>query len=229
MRNRYIGFKLWKWRGKKRENQKRSTLDALRKLRSFIYLRERGNHGYTLLFTTCNYTPCSSSLVCYYSLLSADSNKKTLLIDANLHRSNIHNLLGCDNDIGLTNVLLGDSTVEHAIRNIPGTNLDVMTSGPITDSPSDLMYRHFNTIVKAISQSYDHIIIDSPPLIEVSDTQSIAAIADGVVLVLNARHTKKKQAEVAREILDSINATVLGMIYNDEELPAGDYSKNKGY
>ena len=148
-----------------------------------------------------------------------DQGKRVLLVDADMRKPTVQRTFGLSNIVGLT-TLLSDPEQELAevIQLVTGTELHVLTSGPIPPNPSELLNSNRMTaLIKKLEQAFDIIIYDMPPVTSVTDAQIMAAKADGVVFVIRHGVSQKDSALNAKELLEMVNATILGVVFNGVE------------
>jgi capsular exopolysaccharide synthesis family protein len=106
----------------------------------------------------------------------------------------------------------------------------VLTCGPIPPNPAELLNSEsLHALLTRLSQCYDHIVIDSPPVLAVTDARIVAACADVTIMVLRADQTRKKAARQAREQLDSVGANTLGLVINGTPQRTDRYGYGGGY
>ena len=149
----------------------------------------------------------------------ADQGKRVLLVDADLRKPTVHRTFGLSNVEGLTTLLSNqDKTVTDIIKRFVGSELDTLTSGPIPPNPSELLNSNrMNILMKQLEEMYDIIIYDMPPVTSVTDAQIMAAKADGVVFVIRHGVSQKDSVLNAKELLEMVNANVLGVVFNGVE------------
>ena len=149
----------------------------------------------------------------------ADQGKRVLLVDADLRKPTVHRTFGLSNVEGLTTLLSNqDKTVTEIIQRFVGSELDTLTSGPIPPNPSELLNSNrMNILMKQLEEMYDIIIYDMPPVTSVTDAQIMAAKADGVVFVIRHGVSQKDSVLNAKELLEMVNANVLGVVFNGVE------------
>jgi capsular exopolysaccharide synthesis family protein len=142
-----------------------------------------------------------------------------LLVDADLRKPTVHRTFGLSNVEGLTTLLSNqDKTVTEIIQRFVGSELDTLTSGPIPPNPSELLNSNrMNILMKQLEEMYDIIIYDMPPVTSVTDAQIMAAKADGVVFVIRHGVSQKDSVLNAKELLEMVNANVLGVVFNGVE------------
>ena len=117
-----------------------------------------------------------------------------------------------------------DKKIDEVIQHVPGTELHALTSGPIPPNPSELLNSNrMNGLMKRFEEMYDIIIYDMPPVTSVTDAQIMAAKSDGVVLVIRHGVAQKDSVLNAKELLEMVNANILGVVFNGVEKKT-DYS-----
>ena len=158
------------------------------------------------------------------ALSVAESGQKVLLIDADLRRPAIGRLLVEKVAPGLSNVLTGQVSSDEAIRSQVFPNLDILFSGEVPPNPSELLASDkFMALIGEMSQRYDYILVDAPPINVVSDAAIIAKRVDGVLLLV--RHTKSTKENVRQAVsnLQMVNANILGYVFNGVEFSPKKY------
>lgn len=170
------------------------------------------------LLVTSSVLSEGKSTTCSFLAMTAAHHKglKTLLIDSDLRRPNLHNHFQTMREPGLVEVLVGHATAADVIRHTEVENLDIITSGKHCSNPADIF--HPEIISKAIEELkffYDLIIIDSAPLVPVSDPMLLAPLVDGILLVVRAGSTQKEIVERAVGILGQNKSKVRGVALNN--------------
>ncbi len=145
--------------------------------------------------------------------------KKVLMVDADLRRPRLHELFFLDNTEGLTNVLVGTSKPSDVVveTNVPG--LKLMTCGQIPPNPSELLAsERTQLLVRSMKSSYDMVIVDSPPVLTVTDATIMASMLDGAILVTKAGETPIEPLLRSLKQLREANARILGVVLNSVAL-----------
>src|SRR5699024_7073655 len=165
-----------------------------------------------------------SSTTANLAIVYAQQGKRVLLIDADFRKPTMHYTLRLDNLLGLSNLLIGDVTLEEAVNSTDIDTHDVMTSGQIPPNPSELLgSRKMETLLREAKLSYDLVVFDTPPVLAVTDAQILANLVDGSVLVVRSGKTEIEPAQKAKEALAPAKAKLLGVVLNDREKKASNY------
>lgn len=116
---------------------------------------------------------------------------------------------------GLSNVLIDEANLEDGIQKTEADNLDILTSGTRSPNPAELLASDkMRSFVESLKDKYDYIIIDTPPVIMVTDAQILSKYADGCLLVIASEEADKNAAIKAKELLEKVNAKILGAVLN---------------
>lgn len=192
----------------------RTSLEALEKngsLRSIMVTSSRSGEG-------------KSTTAANLAVVMAQKGKKVLLIDTDLRRPVLHTTFQKTNKAGLSSVLRNTRELFNVIQKTEIANLSVLTSGPEVTNPSDLLNApDMSAIIERALSLYDLVLLDSPPVLEVTDTRVIAGCCDGVLLVVRSRSTESDLALMAAENLSESGARILGVVLNDAR------ASKKGY
>ena len=154
----------------------------------------------------------------------AQSGQRVLVIDTDLRKPRLHHSLGASRTRGITNLILGDCSVDDAIKTTDVPNLYVLPCGPQPPNPAELLLTdRFREVLQDLESRFDRILLDSPPLLAVTDGVVLSRIADGVILVTQAGKTLLDDAvQCARQLRD-VNAPLLGVVLNDMDLSDSRY------
>jgi capsular exopolysaccharide synthesis family protein len=160
----------------------------------------------------------------------AQDGHDVLVIDADLRKGSCHARLGIKNHNGLSNVLTGNLSLEEAIRPTSVSRLSLLSRGICPPNPTDLLgsekMRH---VLGKLRESFNFILIDSPPTIAVSDAAVLSIMSDGVILVFHGQKTTMTSARQALERLDAIRAPILGVVLNGVDLANPEYAYYRHY
>ncbi|MDO9263680.1 MAG: polysaccharide biosynthesis tyrosine autokinase [Desulfosalsimonadaceae bacterium] len=159
----------------------------------------------------------------------AQSEKKVLLVDADMRRARIHKIFSMDNTIGLSTYLAGQSEIV-TLTNKDLHYLDIFPAGPVPPNPSELLSSaRLNEFIITKKNHYDFIIIDSPPMLNVSDAHLISKIAEQTLLVIRSGVSTYDSVAKAHKMLIDIHSNVLGLIINAVDLKKENYYYSKYY
>jgi len=155
----------------------------------------------------------------YMGSIMAQSGQRVLLIDTDLRRPRLHKSLGVSRATGLTNLIMNEVTIEDVIKTTDIPNLYVMPCGPTPPNPAELLLTHrFREVLTQAQERFDFILLDSPPVLAVTDGVILARLSDGVVLITQAGKTIADDARNAASKFRDVDAPILGVILNDMDL-----------
>jgi polysaccharide biosynthesis transport protein len=190
--------------------------EAYRSFRTTLFHTTKNTTDKIIQFTSAEPGDGKSTTAANVAIAIAQSGKKVLLIDADLRRPKVHTLFGLSQDVGLTDVLLHEIDWPNAVRPTRLDNLFVLTAGLCPDNPAELLSSlHLPEMLQAARRVYDFIIIDTPPILAVSDPAIIAPHIDGLLLVVRMGKNKRAVVERARERIDAHGIHLYGAIIND--------------
>ncbi|GAA0351015.1 polysaccharide biosynthesis tyrosine autokinase [Actinoallomurus spadix] len=157
-----------------------------------------------------------SSVALNLAFCLAQDGARVVIVDADLRRPTVASSLGLVEEAGLTSVLSGQASVADVIQRAErGSTIKVLTSGPVPPNPSELLgTKRMQSLIQELRADADYVIIDSPPLIPVTDAAVIAPSSDGVVLVVRSGRTKREELRTAAKSVDAVNGSTLGVIVN---------------
>lgn len=207
------------------------TAEAYRALRSSILLSAIDNPLRTLVITSAFMSEGKSTLSANIAVMLAQRGERVLIVDADLRRSTLHLLFGLRRPAqGLTNLLsrqTDESVILHPVTQVP--SLAYLPAGAVPPNPAELLASHrMAEMMRQWSEQYDRVIIDTAPILAVSDSLAPAARADSVLLVVRAGVTRKKALMRTREMLRRVNAHLLGAVVNDIDMRKDSYYNYSG-
>ena len=199
--------------------------EAYRTIRTNIQFSMPKGQLRTMLITSTGPEEGKSTTTANVAITMAESGNKVLLIDADLRKSVIHKMFELPNLKGLTNVLAEDLDYREILRSTKVKGLDILTGGPKPPNPSELLgSEKMRTFLESLKKDYDIIILDTPPVLPVTDAAILASLVDGVVLVSSYGQTTFEGLARAKVQLENVDAKILGVILN--KVPA---SKRGGH
>lgn len=160
----------------------------------------------------------------------AQANMKTLILDADLRKPRVHTVFNHKRFPGFTDYFFGQASFEEIIRKTTLNNLYYVSAGTIPPNPSEILgSNQMESFIEKLKNNFDYVIIDSPPLIAVTDSEILAQIADGTMLVVSANQTEMELLEKSVEILKRDKSSFLGVLLNNFSYRAGYSSYYKYY
>ncbi|MCZ6603232.1 MAG: polysaccharide biosynthesis tyrosine autokinase [Planctomycetota bacterium] len=161
----------------------------------------------------------------------AAGGSRVLLVDGDLRRSRIHKAFGADNDRGLATYLAGEAGFDEVVIKETGVqNLCLVTSGPIPSNPAEMLGTdRMLTFMKEAAERFDRVIVDTPPVVAVTDACVLASMVDGVIQVVGSAKISRKVLERGKAQLTAVGARIVGVILNDVRLTRAGYGYYRGY
>lgn len=179
----------------------------------------------SVLFSSPGPSEGKSTTAINFAVMLAQQGQRVLVVDADLRRPSLHRALDVLREPGLTNLLIGDAEPRETIRPNVLPNLDFLPSGPFPPNPSELLNsKAMGRLIEELEQRYDQIVIDSPPVLAVTDAAVLAVHTDGAVLVLRSGETEQRTAERSVEQLRRVGVKVFGAVLNEVSAASPDES-----
>jgi capsular exopolysaccharide synthesis family protein len=180
-----------------------------------------------MLVTSSGPQEGKSTTVASLGIAMAQSGNRVLVMDTDMRRPRLHKAFGVANEVGVTSLLVSESSVHASLKSTEVPGLFVLPCGPIPPNPAELLHTQaFSDLLKELSAKFDRVILDSPPLAAVADAAILGTQVDGVVLVVRARHTPREMAIRGVRSLQDVNAKIFGVVLNNvnlEDPKYGDY------
>ncbi|RGA00541.1 polysaccharide biosynthesis tyrosine autokinase [Microbispora triticiradicis] len=207
-----------------RDQGRSSRSEAFRSLRTNLQFIGVDRQPKSLVVTSCLPGEGKSSTSANLAITMAQAGWRVVLVDADLRRPSVPRYLGIEGGTGLTDVLIERARLHDVIQTWGQQGLSVLPSGRIPPNPSELLgSRGMRTVLAQLTEEYDMVIIDAPPLLPVTDAAALGAICDGALLVVRHGKTRREQVLRAAELLSSINARLVGTVLNFVPAKHGSY------
>lgn len=206
-------------------NPRSIPAEAYAALRTNIQFLNHNKQVRKILITSANPKEGKSTIASNIAVSLAHAGNKVILVDCDLRRPSIDSFFGTDHGAkGLTNYLSGVAKLNEIMTTQEGSGLNVITSGPIPPNPSELLNTEkMKELIEKLEKASDYLIIDSPPILAVTDAAILSPSADAVLLVVSSKSTSRQSALHARTALGDVHANVVGVIFNNVD------SKKAGY
>lgn len=194
------------------------------------FRRLRTNLGFVVLGNQSTRVVVSSSLpdegktTTALNLVAAlaESGKQVVLVDADLRRPTVGSRLGLSSSVGLSDVLRGDVELDGAIQHSPSLGADVLLSGSLPPNPAEVLGSEtFRSVLVGLSENYDHVVVDSPPILPVTDAVVAAGSGDGVLLVVREGRTTRPELLSTMHELALADVPILGFVLNGGDTQNG--------
>lgn len=204
--------------------------EALREMRTSILLSSPGSHPKVLMIASSRPSEGKSSVATLFGITLALGGAKVLVIDADLRRPTVHLRFGLSKQTGLSSLLSGKSTLQESIVEWPKMpKLHIMTSGPTPPLPSELLgSKQMVDLIETLRPNYDFIILDTPPVLAVTDSLLISRIADAVILIVRYGTVQRHVAQRSIDLLERSGAHLLGVAINAVDFKSPEYSEYYG-
>ncbi len=189
--------------------------EAYRSLRTSLQFSKIDKELKILLVTSAGPKEGKSTTAANLAIAVAQTGKKVLLVDADLRRPVIHSIFGHKKDDGMTNCLMGTIEFEQMFKPTFMDNLFLATSGALPPNPSELLAsQKMADLIEKVREEFDFVVIDSPPVIAVTDAAILSTRVDGTMLVVSSGNTNRDALARAQTLLGSVESNLLGVLLN---------------
>lgn len=196
-----------------------SAAECMRTIRTNLMFMAPGRPLQTLLVTSPSPLEGKTTTAISLAIVLSQSGNRVLVMDLDLRRPRLHKGFGMQIKHGVADVLTHQKNLDEVILPTGVNNLEILGCGTIPTNPSELFHSpDFQTLLQSLRERYDRIIIDSPPIIAVTDAMIIAQSIDGLVLVCRSQSTRKELLERSAQLLQGVNAPILGVVLNNVNL-----------
>ena len=200
--------------------------EAYRVLRTNLHYANPDAPLRRFLITSAGPGEGKSTTVANLGIALAQSERAVLLVDADLRRPMLHTLFRQPNSPGLSSYLAGDALLDAVIQKTAVPNLSIVGSGPTPPNPAELLgSRRMRDFVNSVSERYDTVVFDSPPVLAVSDACTLASLVDGVLLVVGSGNAPQAALRRAKEQILAVRGRIIGAVVNRFDAGAAGYSK----
>jgi capsular exopolysaccharide synthesis family protein len=198
-----------------------------------VLLSSAGHAPKTLVVTSCVPSEGKTTTTINLAVTVAQTGARVLVIDGDMRRPSVHGAFGIENKRGLSNVLSSEMTeaeMLNLIQQEKESGLYLMTSGPVPPNPAELIgSEQMKRVIQELGTTFDHILIDTPPIASFTDGVLLASMSDGVILVIHANECSRKVVQRSKQSLIDVGAKVLGVVLNRVNLRSPDYYYGSHY
>ncbi|WP_407938520.1 CpsD/CapB family tyrosine-protein kinase [Neobacillus sedimentimangrovi] len=205
-------------------NPKSPVSEQFRTIRTNIQFSSIDQEVRTLMVTSPGPAEGKSTIAVNMAVVFAQQGRRVLLVDADMRKPIMHYTFNQLNTYGLTSVLTREMTLVKAVKETNEKDLFVLTSGPVPPNPAELLSSMaMERFFREAEEQFDMIVFDTPPLMAVTDAQILANKCDGTILVVSSGKTDKDQLVKAKDLLDSVQSKLLGVVLNNKKLKNTNY------
>ena len=194
--------------------------EAYRGVRTQLYFSTQGRGHQVIQVTSPNPGDGKSTLAANLAITIAQSGKRVVLLDCDMRKPQVHKIFELEKDgkkleFGLSDIISGNATIARALKRSPVPNLDLIPCGPRPKNPAELLTSpRLQQLMDDLKSQYDFVIVDTPPVLAVSDPANVAPRVDGVIIVFKMTKNARPAAERTNEQLLALGANVLGVVVN---------------
>ena len=197
------------------KNPASQAAECCRAIRTNILFSGADRALRVLTITSPNPREGKTTSAIYLGTTMAQSGQRVLLVNTDMRRPRLHQSMGVSRDRGLSNLLLGETSLEEAVKSTDVPNLFVLPCGPMPPNPAELLLtQRFQQVLAELGERYDRIVLDSPPLQAVADAAVLGRLSDGVILVAKSRQTRRDDLARCVQQLVKVHAPVVGVVIN---------------
>jgi succinoglycan biosynthesis transport protein ExoP len=201
-----------------------SVAEAYRMLRTSILLAAAGHPPKTILMTSSQPGEGKTTTSVNTGICLSQMGAKVLIIDADMRRPRVHKIFGLNHRCGLSNYLSSDLLLKNVVQATKIPNLWVLPSGIVPPNSADLLSSEkMQTMLQKLSEYFDHILIDSPPVSSVTDPVLLSRLVDGVVMVIHGGKSSREMVIHTRQELHNVGAKIFGVVLNNVNMQRDGY------
>lgn len=203
---------------------KSTASESYRGIRTSLFFSAADNAPRVVLVTSAAPAEGKTMTAANVAVTMAQAGNRVLVIDCDMRRPRMHRMFNVPRDRGVSNVLVGNCSLEEAIIPSSVQGLDVLPAGPVPPNPSEMLgSQNMGKLFQALRGRYDRIIVDSPPITAVTDAVILTRLTDGVLLVVRAGETHREIVKNGIALLQGASANILGAILNGVNMGRDSY------
>ncbi|MDD9206144.1 CpsD/CapB family tyrosine-protein kinase, partial [Georgenia sp. 10Sc9-8] len=192
--------------------------EAVRRLRTNLQYANLSDQNSSFLVTSSISGEGKSMTSVNLAIALADTGARTVLVDADLRRPSVADYLGLEGEAGLTTVLVGRAELGDVLQEWSEGGIAVLAAGHLPPNPAEMLgSREMSELLSELTASYDAVVIDSPPLLPVTDAALLSKLVSGTLLLAGTDRVRKAELTASLEALDAVDARILGIVLNRVE------------
>lgn len=209
---------------------KSQVSESCRAIRTNLMFMSADQPANRILITSPSPQEGKTTVAVNLAIAMAQSGSSVLLVDTDMRRPRVHKAFNVRPRKGISTLVLGESTLDESIIQTDIPNLSILTCGPAPPNPAELMHTEsFHRALDSLSERFERVIFDSPPIAVVTDAAILSKLVDGTLLIVKSMKTTRDAAKHAVSVLNDIEANILGAVLNDLDLSNRKYGKHYYY
>lgn len=205
--------------------------ESFRQIRTNIQFSMVDHDLKSIMVTSSGSWEGKSTVIANTAAVMAQQGLRVLLVDADLRKPTVAKTFNINTTVGLTSLLTDrDANIMDTVNYVADANIYILAAGPIPPNPSELLgSNRMAELIGELEEMFDLVIFDTPPILAVTDAQVVATRVDGVIVVVRSGIANKNEVRKTKELLDVVNANVIGAVYNGEDANKLGYGYGYGY
>ena len=194
---------------------KNPAAEAYRVIRTNIQFAQAGKELQTIVLTSCTPNEGKTTTIANLAVVLTQAGKSVLLMDCDMRNPTVHKSFNLSNKVGLSSCISMGTAVADAVQATGIEGLDALTAGVIPPNPSELLgSERMKNILQRAKEEYDYVLIDTPPVLPVTDSLVLGSMVDGLILVIDSGEVKVEMAREVKNQLVHAGANILGVVLN---------------
>ena len=194
---------------------KNPAAEAYRVIRTSIQFAQAGKELKTIAITSCTPNEGKSMTIANLAIVLTQAGKSVLIMDCDMRNPTVHKNFNLSNKVGLSSCISMGTAVADAVQETAIEGLDALTAGVIPPNPSELLgSERMQNILQRAKEEYDYVLIDTPPVLPVTDSLVLGSMVDGLILVIDSGEIKVEMARDVKNQLVHSGANILGVVLN---------------
>ena len=194
---------------------KNPAAEAYRVIRTSIQFAQAGKELKTIAITSCTPNEGKSMTIANLAIVLTQAGKSVLIMDCDMRNPTVHKNFNLSNKVGLSSCISMGTAVADAVQETAIEGLDALTAGVIPPNPSELLgSERMQNILQRAKEEYDYVLIDTPPVLPVTDSLVLGSMVDGLILVIDSGEIKVEMAREVKNQLVHAGANILGVVLN---------------